>query len=105
MIIAIHLASGQTILGGPLAPVDEEPNGVRVRKPMSLIVQPGGAPDKLAVSMLPFLSNGVFPTLEEFEFEQQHILFVREVPAQLEKMYHEMTSGITIAGANSKFAL
>lgn len=101
-VIAIHLVSGQTVLGR----VHKSTNldSVWVAKPMSLVVQPGGSQGQLAVSMMPFLTNGVFPVLEEFEFEQQHILMVREVPTQLEKLYNEMTSGITIASANSKFA-
>jgi len=100
-IIAIHLVSGQTVLGGLLQPRDDHTNDIRVKKPMLLMVQPGDSQRSLSVSMMPYLSNGVFPKLEEFEFEQHHIMYVREVPTQLEKLYNEMTSGIALAPAGS----
>jgi hypothetical protein len=104
-VIAIHLISGQTILGRHFFDADTPSDNIKVLKPMSLIVQQGNAQGQLAVSMMPFLTNGVFPVLEEFEFEQHHIMMVRDVPTQLEKLYNEMTSGIAMAPANSKFAL
>lgn len=95
-VIAVHLANGQTVLGRAL-PTPFDSDMVRIKKPMSLIVQPGPQQGALAVSMLPYLSSGVFPVLEEFEFEQTHVMLVRAVPAQMEKMYVEMTTGLTIA--------
>jgi hypothetical protein len=95
-VIAIHLVSGQTVLGRPLVFENEQSNNVRVLKPMSLVVQPGASQGQLSVSMMPYLTNGVFPVLEEFEFEQHHILFVRDVPTQLEKLYNETVSGLIL---------
>jgi hypothetical protein len=95
-VIAVHLANGQTILGRAL-PTPFGDATIRIKKPMSLIVQPGPQQGALAVSMLPYLSSGVFSILEEFEFEQPHVMLVRAVPTQMEKMYIEMTTGLTIA--------
>lgn len=96
-VIAIHLVSGQTVLGRTLNDDENtESNTLKVAKPMSLIVQPGGSQGQLSVSMMPYLTNGVFPILEEFEFEQHHILFVRGVPTQLEKLYNETASGLIL---------
>jgi len=100
-VIAVHLANGQTVLGRAMA----TPPGsdiIRVKKPMALIVQQGQQQGQLAVSMMPYLTNGVFPVLEQFDFEQHHVVHLRAVPERLEKMYIEMTSGIAIAPAGSR---
>jgi hypothetical protein len=102
-VIAVHLSNGQTVLGRAMA----TPPGsdiIRIKKPMALIVQQGQQQGQLAVSMMPYLTNGVFPVLEQFDFEQYQVIHLRPVPDRLEKMYIEMSSGIAIAPAGSRIA-
>lgn len=101
-VATVHLISGITVLGKLLG---SDEYSIRLKKPMSLLVQPNGQQGQLAVSMMPYLSMGVFPALEELSIDYQHIVLTRPAPAQMEKLYVEMTSGIAIAPAGAHAGL
>jgi len=92
-VVAVHLVSGITVLGR--LQKSDDAGYVPVAKPMALIVQPNGQ-GSLAISMMPYLSSGVFPALDSIEFDLRHVMFLRVVPEKIEKLYMEMTSGIAL---------
>src|ERR1700686_3938228 len=92
-VIAVHLVSGITVLGRLVH--DQDKGYVSITKPMALMVQPNGQ-GQLAISMMPYLCSGVFPALESINFDLEHIVLLRPAPANVEKLYMEMASGIAL---------
>jgi hypothetical protein len=92
-VVAIHLTNGSTVLGRLVV---NDMLYATLKKPMSLIVQGTGQQGQLSISMMPYLTLGVFPALDEIDFDTEMYILMRPVPKQLEDIYLENTSGIAI---------
>jgi|SRR5882672_3416438 len=92
-VVAVHLVNGSTVLGR-LA--ENDMTFLVLKKPMSLIVQGSGQQGQLSVSMMPYLTLGVFPALDEVTFDGDAYILMRPVPKQLQDIYIENTSGIAL---------
>jgi hypothetical protein len=94
-VVCLHLTSGQDLIGT----VELDAGPIIVHKPMIPTLRSTDS-QHLSVSLLPI--RPYLTDVNRLEIQRNQVVFILPVNEDMEKLYRQTTSGITLAGADTR---